>query len=71
MGDIDKIWKDIQSIRGRAPLVHNITNYVVMHSTANALLVIGASPVMAHAIEEVEEMARVLPNPLAVPSSSI
>lgn len=45
-------------IRARAPLIHNITNYVVMNSTANALLAIGASPVMAHAVEEIEEMAR-------------
>lgn len=50
------IWRDIQRIREEAPLVHNITNYVVMNTTANALLALGASPVMAHAIEEVEEM---------------
>jgi hydroxyethylthiazole kinase len=50
------IWDDIQKIRTEAPLVHNITNYVVMNTTANALLSIGASPVMAHAVEEVEEM---------------
>jgi hydroxyethylthiazole kinase len=51
-----EIWQDIQRIRAEAPLVHNITNYVVMNTTANALLALGASPVMAHAIEEVEEM---------------
>ena len=50
------IWPDIQRIRAEAPLVHNITNYVVMNTTANALLAIGASPVMAHAVEEVAEM---------------
>ena len=50
------IWRDIERIRSVSPLVHNITNYVVMNSTANALLSIGASPVMAHAIDEVEEM---------------
>lgn len=50
------VWQDIQTIRLRAPLVHNITNYVVMNSTANALLCLGASPVMAHAKQEVEEM---------------
>lgn len=48
---------DIENIRLNSPLVHNITNYVVMNNTANALLAIGASPVMAHAVEEVEEMA--------------
>ena len=51
------MWRDIQRIRAEAPLVHNITNYVVMNTTANALLALGASPVMAHAPEEVEEMA--------------
>jgi hydroxyethylthiazole kinase len=50
------VWSDVARIRVRAPLVHNITNYVVMNTTANALLAIGASPVMAHAAEEVEEM---------------
>ena len=43
-------------IRERKPLVHQITNYVVMNETANATLALGALPVMAHAPEEVEEM---------------
>jgi hydroxyethylthiazole kinase len=43
-------------IRKEKPLVHNITNYVVMNFTANTLLAMGASPVMAHAPNEVEEM---------------
>ncbi len=51
------VWQSIEQVRAQAPLVHNITNYVVMNSTANALLALGASPVMAHAVEEVEEMA--------------
>ncbi|NBR28809.1 MAG: hydroxyethylthiazole kinase, partial [Betaproteobacteria bacterium] len=50
------IWHNVQQVRDRAPLVLNITNYVVMNSTANALLAIGASPVMAHAVDEVEDM---------------
>ncbi|HTT56843.1 MAG TPA: hydroxyethylthiazole kinase [Opitutaceae bacterium] len=45
----------LDRIRTRQPLVHNITNYVVMNNTANALLAIGASPAMVHAPEEVEE----------------
>jgi hydroxyethylthiazole kinase len=57
--DAESIWQDVQAIRARAPLIHNITNYVVMNSTANALLAIGASPVMAHAEEEVEEMVSI------------
>jgi hydroxyethylthiazole kinase len=47
----------LRTIRERKPLVHQITNYVVMNETANATLALGALPVMAHAVEEVEEMA--------------
>lgn len=47
----------LKSIRETKPLVHNITNYVAMDLSANALLALGALPVMAHAPEEVEEMA--------------
>ncbi|HMO51640.1 MAG TPA: hydroxyethylthiazole kinase [Kiritimatiellia bacterium] len=50
------VWADVASIREKNPLVHNITNYVVMNNTANALLALGASPVMAHAADEVEDM---------------
>lgn len=57
MNQMAGVWTDVQKIRTEAPLVHNITNYVVMNSSANALLALGASPVMAHAAEEVEEMA--------------
>ena len=49
--------RDLNKVREIKPLVHNITNYVVMNNTANALLAVGASPVMAHSVEEVEEMA--------------
>ena len=47
---------NLAAVREKRPLIHNITNYVVMNYTANALLACGASPVMAHAGEEVEEM---------------
>src|SRR4051794_26329279 len=46
----------LRELRERKPLVHQITNYVVMNETANATLAIGALPVMAHAPQEVEEM---------------
>lgn len=52
----EKIYQDLEKIRKKSPLVHNITNYVVMNNTANALLSIGASPVMAHAEDEVSDM---------------
>ena len=48
--------ESLRRIRERKPLVHQITNYVVMNETANATLALGALPVMAHAREEVEEM---------------
>lgn len=56
MNDIEGI---LDNIRIKSPLVHNITNYVVMNSTANALLAIGASPIMAHALEEVEDIVSI------------
>ena len=46
----------IAAVRSQRPLVHNITNYVVMNNSANALLAVGASPVMAHWTQEMEEM---------------
>jgi hydroxyethylthiazole kinase len=49
----------LRTMRERKPLVHQITNYVVMNETANATLALGALPVMAHAREEVEDMARI------------
>jgi len=52
----EKAGANLEQVRRSRPLVHNITNFVVMNCTANALLAIGASPVMAHARDEVEEM---------------
>lgn len=55
---VETLWQDLICIRETTPLIHNITNYVVMNNTANALLALGASPVMAHALNEVEEMVK-------------
>ena len=46
----------LRTLREQKPLVHQITNFVVMNETANTTLALGALPVMAHAREEVEEM---------------
>ena len=46
----------LNRIRDRHPLIHHMTNFVVMNDTANATLALGALPVMAHAKEEVAEM---------------
>ena len=51
-----KAAENLQKIRETKPLIHNITNFVVMNYTANVLLAMGASPVMAHAKNEVEDM---------------
>lgn len=46
-------------LRQERPLVHNITNYVVMSLSANVLLALGASPAMVHAVEEVEDFVSI------------
>lgn len=53
---VESLWNNILLIRDKSPLVHNVTNYVVMNNTANALLAVGASPIMAHAHSEIDEM---------------
>lgn len=50
------LWSDVLAVRERSPLVHCITNLVVINFNANTLLASGASPVMAHAHEEVADM---------------
>lgn len=52
----EQLWEALHSVKQNSPLVHNITNFVVMNNTANALLAAGASPIMAHAHPEVEDM---------------
>jgi len=56
---VKSISADLAAVREKSPLVHNITNFVVMNNTANALLALGASPVMAHAVEEVTDMVNI------------
>lgn len=55
----DVLSEAISAVRTKSPLVHNITNYVVMNNSANALLAIGASPVMAHWRSEMQEMTAI------------
>ena len=57
--NLDSIHAVIERVRDRGPLVQNITNYVVMNNTANALLAFGASPAMVHATDEVEEFVAI------------
>lgn len=55
----ETLWKLLSAVRERQPLVHNITNFVVMNNTANALLALGASPAMVHSSDEVEDFVAI------------
>lgn len=46
----------LENVRANKPLVHNITNYVTVNDVANMLLACGGSPIMAHEVEEVEDI---------------
>lgn len=52
----DQVLATVEAVRQKSPLVHNITNFVVMQVTANALLAAGASPLMAHEPEELDDL---------------
>ncbi len=54
---VNKIWQNVRTVHQKNPLVLNITNFVVMNTTANALLAIGASPLMSKAEDEMNELA--------------
>ena len=49
----------LEEIRSRKPLVHCISNIVTANDCANLLLAIGASPMMAQAPEEMEEITAI------------
>ena len=51
--------RETELVRKQKPLVHNMTNNVVTNFTANGLLALGASPVMAYAREEAADMAKI------------
>jgi len=53
-----KVYSLLKRVKETNPLIHNITNIVVANFSANGLLALGASPVMADAVEEAAEMAR-------------
>lgn len=53
------VWATLSRIRAERPLVQNITNFVAMDLSANALLAVGASPAMVHAAEEAAEFTRI------------
>ena len=56
MSDESLFLEDCARIRSKAPLVHNITNFVAMNMSANALLAIGASPIMSFCPDEMTDI---------------
>lgn len=48
-----------ENVRQRAPLVHNITNYVTVNDCANMLLACGGSPIMADEPEDAVEITAI------------
>ena len=55
-GDL-KVYPILEKIRSVKPLVHHLTNWVTIYDCAAVVKALGGSPVMAHAKEEVAEMA--------------
>src|SRR5512140_2020230 len=49
----------LERVRQRKPVVHHLTNWVTIYDCAQVVKTLGASPVMAHAVEEIEDMARI------------
>ncbi|WP_164670793.1 hydroxyethylthiazole kinase [Virgibacillus doumboii] len=49
----------INKVRENQPLIHHLTNQVVMNFTANGLLSFGGTPVMAKSEEEASDMAAI------------
>ncbi len=59
MNNIKEYSRLLELVRGNKPLVHHITNYVTVNDCANITLAIGASPIMADAIEEAADIAAI------------
>lgn len=53
MKSIPELWRAVQS---RRPLIHCITNPISIHQCANAILAVGARPMMAEHPKEVREI---------------
>ena len=49
----------LQNVRDKAPLVHNITNYVTVNDVANVLLACGGSPIMSDEPQDVEDITSI------------
>ena len=56
---IEGICQTIDKVRVQKPLIHHITNYVTVNDCANIVLAIGASPIMADDLDEVEDITSI------------
>ena len=56
---MNTIYEVLHAVRTVKPVVHHLTNWVTIYDCANIVKVFGASPVMAHAKEEVAAMAKI------------
>ncbi len=54
-----QIGRTLEELRGKKPIIHHITNYVTVNDCANIVLAIGASPIMADDIDEVEAITAI------------
>ncbi len=51
--------QSLENVRKTCPLIHCITNYVTVNDVANAVLAIGASPIMADDIRETSDITSI------------
>lgn len=49
----------LENVRKKAPLIHNITNYVTVNDCANILLACGGSPIMSDDIDDVVDITSI------------
>lgn len=49
----------LDEVRKKAPLIHNITNYVTINDVANMVLACGASPIMSDEPTDIEEITSI------------
>ncbi len=54
-----QIGRTLEELRRKKPIIHHITNYVTVNDCANIVLAIGASPIMADDIDEVEAITAI------------
>ncbi|HEY5912193.1 MAG TPA: hydroxyethylthiazole kinase [Verrucomicrobiae bacterium] len=53
------VYQLLEKVRQQRPVVHHLTNWVTIFDCAQVVKTLGASPVMAHAPEEVAEMTSI------------